>query len=133
MSEPLIPSHPEVKLRILQRMKWRYFLAIALLIVSACATFWLETHANSLKASDYELINLAGRQRMLSQRMALTAITQQELFAKDFNRAQNIQELKTEIEAGLAKILDSRFLQDPTIAEFYHRQGSVKQSTEQLP
>jgi signal transduction histidine kinase len=132
MSEDSLLSHPEVKIRILQRMKWRYFVAIALLIASACVTFWLETHANSLKSSDYELINLAGRQRMLSQRLALTSITQDSLFAKDFNRAAHVQELKTEIEAGLSKILHSRFLEDPAISEFYHRSDSVKESTERL-
>lgn len=133
MTGKWITSQPKLQIRILQRIKRRYALAIGLLAVSTIVSFFLESHANSLKASDYELINLAGRQRMLSQRLALISVTDASLFSGSFDRRAQISDVIYEIQYGLQKILQSRFvIDDPSISNFYSRQDGVKDFTERL-
>lgn len=126
-------SQSDLQSRILQRMKHRYALAIGLLVASAFVTFWLENHANSLKSSDYELINLSGRQRMLSQRLALVSVTDKSLFPADFDRQIQVDKIADEIQFGLRKILQSRFVvDDPAISKVYYQHEGVKDYTERL-
>ena len=65
------PPAPRAELRVAKALTWRY--AVALVLVALLSTAaWFSLHlVIETQASSAALVNISGRQRMLSQRTAL--------------------------------------------------------------
>ena len=87
--------------KILREVKYRYILAVGLIATFSIITFVLNKNLHKRMGEDFKVINLSGRQRMLSQKIALLA-------GKD--KPEELKRSITEFKAGLDFLLNSRFV-----------------------
>jgi signal transduction histidine kinase len=95
--------------KILKEVKYRYILAVGLIATFSIITFMLNQNLNQKMREDFKVINLSGRQRMLSQKIALLA-------GKD--KPEELKRSIGEFKAGLDFLLRSRFVK-PEYTDVY--------------
>ncbi|MGZ3692081.1 MAG: ATP-binding protein, partial [Pseudobdellovibrio sp.] len=90
----------------LAEIKWKYFLALGLIAFFTLLGFTMAQISQAKMHDDSRIINISGRQRMLSQRLALLRLTLPPEEAKAAAKS-----LMAEMLAAHEDILRSRFLQ----------------------
>lgn len=69
----IIDNKTELQNKTLKRVKFRYVLAMTLIATFSITAFTLNKAHHRKKSEDFKTINLSGRQRMLTQKIALLA------------------------------------------------------------
>lgn len=87
--------------RILRRITLRYIFAVCLISILALSTFLYNQYIHQKKIEDYQVINLTGRQRMLSQRIALLSLN---------GRSEELGKSIREFHTGLNYLKSTRFV-----------------------
>ncbi len=98
-----LDNKTELQNKTLKRVKLRYVLAMALIATFSIIAFTLNKTHHRKKSEDFKTINISGRQRMLTQKIAL-------LTGK--GDRQELLESKLEYIDGLKYLHASRFVQD---------------------
>lgn len=98
--------------KTLKDIKLRYLFAVSLIATIAITTFFINQNLHRRMKEDFKTINLSGRQRMLSQRIALLTNKQE---------PELLRETIADFEKGQKFLLKSRFVNQayPEVYEDY--------------
>lgn len=105
--------------KTLKEIKLRYLFAVSLIASLAICAFLLNQNLHRRMKEDFKTINLSGRQRMLSQRIALLA---------NRNEPQLLRETIAEFKRGQSFLLNSRFVNHdyPEIYQIYKNEDGLE-------
>ncbi len=105
--------------KTLKEIKLRYLFAVSLIASLAICAFLINQNLHRRMKEDFKTINLSGRQRMLSQRIALLA---------NRNEPQLLRETIAEFERGQSFLLSSRFVNQayPEIYNIYKSENGLE-------
>lgn len=108
--------------RILKEIRLRYIFAVGLIASFAILTFCVNQTLNRRMKEDFKTINLSGRQRMLSQRIALLTIKGD--IASEKDAVKNFQD-------SLEFLLKTRFVSDsyPDVLEIYKGENGLDEKS----
>jgi signal transduction histidine kinase len=108
------------KNKVLKLSKKKYFIAVGLLFLSSTLLYFVHQYSSDIRAKDYQIINFSGRQRMLSQKIALYSHSIES--KSESERINAIGEFKK----GMREIENSRFMRDGLITRkiFFDDQGT---------
>lgn len=98
-----------IQKKVLKGIKTRYVFAVTLIASFAALTFFVNQTLNRRMQEDFKTINLSGRQRMLSQRIALLTLRKETALQKD--AVEKFRE-------GLEFLLTTRFI-DPAYTDVH--------------
>lgn len=120
-----IDDRDKLQKKALREINLRYIFAVGLIATFSIITFCLNRSLHQTMHEDFKTINLSGRQRMLSQRIAL-------LSGKGDSHELN-RSIK-EFESGLHFLLHTRFVnpKHPELYKLYHGDDGLDKLSEKF-
>lgn len=114
-----------IQKKVLSEIRNRYIFAITLLATFAALTFFVNQTLNRRMQEDFKTINLSGRQRMLSQRIALLTLRDEMTGQKDAVR---------KFREGLEFLLKTRFVDPgyPDVHGIFKGPGGLEESSREF-
>lgn len=114
-----ISTRETLQHKILSEISARYLIAVALIAFFSILTLIVNYNLHQRMEQDFKIINISGRQRMLSQRIALLSTS---------NRTAELNISIKEFEDGLAFLKDTRFVKTdyPEIYNHYKDQNGIE-------